>query len=163
MDNIEVILTSVLAAIGGAALVVGGLAAWLGSVWKDRIERHESTLAQIDVDLRSRRIAAYEPLWAKTKVLPKWPRDETVTYESLRQFSEELRKWYFDTGGLYLSKTSREVYGALQDELQRVLQSGRSGILSREPEDEYEVLRLRCSDLRKSLATDVASRREPIS
>jgi hypothetical protein len=163
MNNIEVVLTSVLAAIGGAALVVGGLAAWLGSVWKDRIERHESTLAQIDVDLRSRRITAYEPLWALTKVLPKWPRDEAVTYESLRQFSEDLRSWYFEVGGLYFSKTSRELYGVLQDELRRVLESGRTGRLAREPQDDYEVVRVRCSELRTSLATDVASRRDAIT
>jgi hypothetical protein len=163
MNNIEVVLTSVLAAIGGAALVVGGLAAWLGAVWKNRIERHESTLAQIDVDLRSRRITAYEPLWALTKVLPKWPRDETVTYERLRQFSEDLRTWYFEAGGLYLSKRSREVYGVLQDDLQRVLGGGRTGRLIREPQDDYEVVRVRCSELRTSLATDVASRRDALT
>ena len=100
MNNLEVVLTSVLAAMGGAALVVAGLAAWLGSIWKDRIDRHESMLTQIDVDLRSRRIDAYTPLWSKMKVLPKWPRDDTVSYERLRQFCEDLRTWYFDTGGL---------------------------------------------------------------
>ena len=160
MNNLEVVLTSVLAAMGGAALVVAGLAAWLGSIWKERIDRHEAMLVQIDVDLRSRRIDAYTPLWSTMKVLPKWPRDDTVSYERLRQFSEDLRAWYFDTGGLYLSKSSREEYGALQDELQRVLESGRTGKLATEPQDVYETVRLRCSELRKHLASDIASRRE---
>jgi hypothetical protein len=99
----EAILTAILAGMGGAALVVGGLATWLGSVWKERIERHENLLGQIDVDLRTRRIDAYETLWASTKILPKWPRNDGVTYEQLRQFSETLRDWYFGTGGMFLS------------------------------------------------------------
>lgn len=163
MNNLEVILTSVLAAIGGGALVVGGMAAWLGTVWKDRIERQESMLAKIDVDLRSRRIVAYEPLWAMMKVLPKWPRDDGVTYERLRRFSEELRDWYFEKGGLYLSEKSRAEYGTLQDELHRVLNSGRTGTLEQKPKDEYELVRERCSKLRTSLAKDIASRREAVT
>ena len=159
MNSLEVVITSVLAAMGGAALVVAGLAAWLGSVWKDRIDRHESMIVQIDVDLRARRITVYEALWKKMKVLPKWPRDESVTYERLRQFSEELRTWYFETGGIYLSEYSREEYGALQDELQRVLESGRTGRLVSEPQDEYELVRVRCHELRNRLAEDIASRR----
>ena len=163
MNSLELVLTSVLAAIGGAALVVGGLAAWLGAVWKDRIERQESMRAQIDVDLRSRRIVVYEPLWAMMKVLPKWPRDDGVTYERLHKFSEELRDWYFEKGGLYLSESSREKYGALQDELHRVLVAGRKGPLDRSPNDDYEVVRKQCSKLRTSLASDVASRRNPVT
>lgn len=162
MNSLEVVLTSVVAAIGGAALVVGGLAAWLGAVWKNRIERQENLRAQIDVDLRSRRILVYEPLWALMKVLPKWPRNEDVTYERLRQLSEELRDWYFEKGGLYLSERSREEYGALQDELQRVSEAGRTGPLARKPDDDYEVVRQRCSTLRTSLARDIASRRDAV-
>jgi hypothetical protein len=57
------------------------LATWLGSVWKDRIVRTETLLGQIDTDLRQRRIEVYKELWESTALLPKWAKDESVTYE----------------------------------------------------------------------------------
>jgi hypothetical protein len=171
MNTMEIVLTSVLTSIGGAALVLGGLSAWLGSVWKGRIERqenaliqrielHEKTIVQIDVDLRAKRIPVYEKLWALMRVLPKWPRDDTMTYERLRQFSEALRDWYFGTGGMYLSQSSREAFVTLQDQIRSVLQSDHKGIMLSNATDDYETVRKRCSELRTRLSVDIASRRE---
>lgn len=174
MSNWETIITAVLAGVGGSALVVGGLAAWLGSVWKDRIARAEEAVAAIDVDLREKRLKVYPGLWKHTTLLPKWPRDPDVTYEDLHRLVEQLRKWYFTEGGMFLSRTTqREGYAALQDELAAILKLQRTGRLppGREdlpvdpagqpwPEDHYERVRQRCSRLRSLMTDDIASRRE---
>ena len=152
------IITTVLAAAGGSAVIIAGLAAWLGKVWADRIAQTQRLMQDIDIDLRTKRIAVYEELWKSTAILPKWPRNKDVTYEQLLQFSETLRTWYFQKGGMYLSlSTHNNAYGPLQDALADVLKTQKSGEVSGE---DYEKIRLRCSALRTALASDIESRRE---
>lgn len=142
MENGNLILT-ILQQIGGAGIIIGGLAAWLGKVWATRIAdaqraAHEQELAhlkssleiekarventlsrltetqkqllqtslKIDLDLRKRRLDVYQEIWQKTEILPKWPRAESVTYDNLHKFSESLRQWYFNKGGIFLSRST---------------------------------------------------------
>jgi len=161
MSAWESVLYSALAAAGGSAVIVGALAAWLGSVWKERIARTETLFGQIDTDLRQRRIEVYKELWELTALLPKWPRDETVTYDRLLSFSHDLRKWYFFRGGMYLSRTAqRDGYATLQDKVAEILQGKPSGALSTV---HYDTVRERCSYLRTLLTADIESRREALS
>lgn len=154
-------INTLLASFGGSIVAVGALAAWLGNVWRDRIARTEALLSQIDVDLRTRRIDVYKELWEKTALLPNWPRDESVTYEQLLNFSYDLTDWYFHRGGMYLSGTAQsDGYAALQDTLAQILQDGPTGRLSLEAPDHYGMVRDRCSTLRTLLAIDIESRRE---
>jgi hypothetical protein len=157
MTPLEVV-AAVISAAGGSAVIVAGLAGWLGKLWLDRITSLHKLLGEIDIDLRKRRIDVYAELWTLTSVLPKWPKDENVTYEQLRLFSQALRNWYFERGGMYLSRTTHsEGYSSLQDKLQLVLSCEKSGKLS---ESDYEIVRDRCSFLRTCLASDIQSRRE---
>ena len=157
MSGIEIVLT-VLASAGGSGLILAGLANWLGKVWADRIAHSTKLLGEIDLDLRTRRIAAYTELWKATSVLPKWPRAKGVTYENLYDLSAYLRTWYFETGGMYLSRTThRSAYSPLQDAIADLHKDGRTGILL---DSDYDAIRERCSTLRSSLANDVESRRE---
>jgi hypothetical protein len=73
--------------------------------------------AQIDLDLRNKREAAYKELWRLTGVLPRWPRANDVTYAKLMKRSGELQNWFFNGGGLYLSTKAREAYGVVQEAL----------------------------------------------
>ena len=160
MSNSDLISTLV-ASVGGGLVTAGALAAWLGSVWKDRIARAEMAAGLVDVDLRTKRIAVYKTLWAHTKILPRWPRDQGVTYEHLLVFTHTLRDWYFTGGGMYLSRTThRDGYTPLQDELERVLEQSKAGLLSQSEPDDYEAIRGKCSNLRSLLAADIESRRE---
>jgi len=157
MDPQEII-TTVIAAVGGSAVIVAGLAAWLGKVWADRIAQANKLLVDIDLDLRERRIPVYARLWKATALLPKWPRATTVTYQQLRKFSESLRRWYFEEGGMYLSRsTHKGAYMPLQDTLADILRSHKSGPIS---DEHYELVRECCSALRTALAGDIESRRE---
>jgi hypothetical protein len=155
--SLEIILTAITAA-GGSAVIVAGLAAWLGKVWADRITQAEKLRQDIDIDLRNRRIDVYVSLWKSTALLPKWPKASGVTYEQLMSLSESLRHWYFETGGMYLSRsTHQKAYTPLQDTLMEILRNHPSGAIS---DEHYEAVRRCCSSLRTALAGDIESRRE---
>ena len=157
MGPLEIILT-VLTAAGGSAVVLAALAAWLGKVWADRIAQNQKLNADIDVDLRVRRIDVYQELWSCTSLLPKWPKASGVTYQQLLAFSQTLRDWYFMKGGMYLSRSTHDkAYSPLQDALAEVLKSNSSGAIS---DEHYERIRSACSTLRTALAGDIESRRE---
>jgi hypothetical protein len=157
MTPAEIIMT-VLTAAGGSAVIVAGLAAWLGKVWADRIAQTQKLMQEIDIDLRTKRIGVYEELWKSTAILPKWPKATGVTYEQLLLFSESLRTWYFQKGGMYLSlSTHKNAYSPLQDAVADVLRTRKSGPVS---DEDYEKIRSCCSTLRTALASDIESRRE---
>jgi hypothetical protein len=157
VGSLEIILT-VLTAAGGSAVVLAALAAWLGKVWADRIAQNQKLHADIDVDLRVRRIAVYQELWTATSLLPKWPKASGLTYEQLLAFSQTLRDWYFMKGGMYFSRSTHDnAYSPLQDALAEVLRSNSSGVIS---DEHYETIRRACSTLRSALAGDIESRRE---
>ncbi|NQD38449.1 hypothetical protein HPT27_15615 [Permianibacter sp. IMCC34836] len=157
MGPIEVV-AAIITAAGGSAVIVAGLAAWLGKLWLDRAANLNKLLGDVDVDLRKRRIEVYGELWKLTAILPKWPRDQTVTYEQLQAFSQMLRGWYYERGGMYLSRsTHKQGYGPLQDQLQTLLSAGKSGKIT---DVDYDVVREKCSYLRSCLASDIESRRE---
>lgn len=157
MSPVEIILT-VLGAAGGAGVIVAGLGAWLGKVWADRIAQAQKLAGEIDLDLRKRRLEVYPELWEATALLPKWPRAQGVTYEALLALSQSLRTWYFQRGGIYLSRTTqRDAYSPLQDALAEVLKINTAGPIS---DEHYDVVRERCSTLRTALTNDIESRRE---
>jgi hypothetical protein len=169
-----VIILVVLAMAFGKPLAEGG-ATLLTRRFSDQMERamdeHRSALAQaaeahkatlamgsvIDTDLRNKRVDAYATLWQLTQVLPKWPRAEGVTYERLRQFSAELREWYFHTGGMWLSHAARDAYGDVQEAIWELPAGNPSDVL--DPKH-YDATRDKCSALRTALTDDLLSRRE---
>ena len=153
-------VSNVFGPLGGVAVVVGGLAGWLGSVLQARLNKAMDTSAAIDVDLRNRRIAVYQDLWKMTRLLPKWPRNQELQYADLEALSARLRDWYFSGNGMYLSRaTHQHGYSPLQDALAQVLKSKPSGAVpSTEPNDVYEFVRARCSRLRTELTLDIESR-----
>lgn len=156
MSGVEIILT-VLGAAGGAGAIIAGLSLWLGKVWADRIAQTQKFTGEIDLDLRARRLNVYPELWKLTAMLPKWPRAKDVTYEKLTGFSETLKKWYFETGGMYLSRaTHYKAYSPLQDTIAEVLARHSSGPIS---DQDYDTVREKCSALRTALTEDIESRR----
>lgn len=162
-------------ATGGAAIAIVVAVFFLKSV-ADKValaaeRRFESALARseelhrallatattIDSDLRAHRIEVYCELWKKTGLLPQWPRNPQLTYPQLRQFSTDLRDWYFERGGMYLSRNAREAYGKVQEALGSVLAANKGGTVS---DPDYDSVRTQCSKLRSELTNDLLSRRE---
>jgi hypothetical protein len=157
MELSEVIVT-VPASIGGAGLVVVGLAAWLGRVWSERIAQAGKLMGDIDLASRKRRIDAYAALWKANGLLAAWPRATGVTYDMVYELSKTFHAWYYDTGSKFLSRsTHRHAYSPLQQAMADLHRAGRSGALSAA---DYDDLRERYSTLRSALANDIESRRE---
>jgi hypothetical protein len=65
--------------------------------------------AEYDRDLQKNRLEAYGKLWAMLEPLARYG-NQPVTHEVLRGVSENTRKWYFQTGGIYLTRRSRGPY-----------------------------------------------------
>jgi hypothetical protein len=112
--------------------------------------------SQIDIDLRERRIRVYKCLWQRTEILPKWPRNPEVTYEALYKFSATLRDWYFQTGGMYLSRDTQKAYVAVQEKIRETLEEKDSGPVE---DEHYDAIRDRCSALRTQMTEDILSRK----
>lgn len=156
------IITAVVFLKSLAEKVVEGAEKRFESALKRAEDAHSSllvTAATIDTDLRAHRIEVYAELWKKTGLLPQWPRNPELTYEELQRFTNDLRIWYFERGGMYLSSGARHAYGEVQDALDSVLKNNQDG-KAKVKDPDYDVVRNRCSELRTELTRDLLSRRE---
>jgi hypothetical protein len=131
-------------AVVGFAL--GLASAYIGLHWKIRKELE----GEYDKDLRGKRRDAYAALWKILQPLAKYSPPAPVTPELLKQLSADLRQWYFEVGGLYMSANARDAYFALQDELQLASPSAENAIRAG-------------SRLRTATTRDVGSRNEPLT
>jgi hypothetical protein len=163
-------------ASGSAVVLILGL--WLAQKWLDNQIRTaqaqlESSLRRaeevyearvqhtfsVDTDLRERRIKVYAPLWRLTGILPLWPRNDELEYRHLKSLSRDLREWYFESGGMYLSTEARTAYGAVQKSLKSIY--SRSDV-ERVSEDDYDRIQDKCSTLRSRMTDDLLSRRSAV-
>jgi hypothetical protein len=121
---------------------------------------------EVDLELRKLRVQFYQELWNETGIVPTYPRADDVTYEDLRKLSERLRSWYYEKGGMFLSREAHNGrYIPLQEALLATLKTQQSlnKPLSEQLSDEhYEEIRRKCSRLRTALSDDIQSRRGPI-
>jgi hypothetical protein len=146
-------------AVSAITLVAGAVVSGVGTYLVAR-----RTLAyEYDSDLRKRRIEAYTDLWRRLEPLAKDARTEEFTKADAEDFATCLRVWYFETGGLFLSKATRTDYFALQDLLVRL--DGGWGWDEEDPETladaAREYLRVCGSRLRTGLTQDVGTRTRP--
>jgi hypothetical protein len=115
--------------------------------------------SEYDISLRTDRLAAYRELWKSLQPLAKYARPGPVTYRQVGSLIGELRAWYFQTGGIFLSYGARDSYFELMDELRDVLATAPP-----DPSEElepvaFEALRELGSDLRTAMVEDVQTRR----
>jgi hypothetical protein len=142
--------------------VLGLVSAYLATKWKARKDLE----SDYDRDLRGSRIKAYLELWKLLEPLAKYSPPGPVTPHVASTLSEQLRHWYFHTGGLFLSAESRSAYFSLQDTLVAALvpstsaDPARPGAAVRPWTDFVAELRSRGSVLRTAMAGDVGTRRD---
>lgn len=118
-------------------------------------------------ELRTLRLKVYPDVWRLTSMVPRWPQADP-TYRDLWHLHLELRTWYYDSGGLYLSENARTRYGEMQELLDAYL-VGRdradetlvphlaSGASS--TESPYAALMETCSSFRTAMTEDLSTRR----
>jgi hypothetical protein len=111
--------------------------------------------ATFDTSLRDLRIDAYKLLWLDLEGLAKYARPKPLTEDEAGKLAVTLRKWYFETGGLFLSVRTRQDYFALLDGLETVTAAAEKRL---RPEDD-EFLRVLGSRLRTGMTADVGTRR----
>ena len=141
-DQITIILVSA---------AIGGIVSFIGAVINNTLEKR----TKVDENLRNTRIAVYKILWKMMELLPKWPKSTDVTYEKLNNFSVELKDWYFNEGGMFLSEQARKAYGNLQEAVSNVVGKGKEGTVT---DDEYNLVRGKCGLLRTEITKDLQSR-----
>ena len=141
-------------------LVAGGLVSGIATYLATR---HKLVL-DYDADLRRRRINTYRNLWGRLRPLAKYGHLSTLSKQDVADLAEELRLWYFDVGGLFLSTHARHDYFALQEVL-KLIDGGwgweGDGGGARLSTAAREHLRTHGSRLRTSLTQDVGTRSRP--
>jgi len=68
----------------------------------------------VDQSLRTNRETIYKSLWKKLEKLSKWPLNKDLAYQDLDTLLIEMKNWYFEEGGIYLSKKARGANGIVQ-------------------------------------------------
>jgi hypothetical protein len=136
------------------SLITAFVSAVLASAGTYLAARHDLQL-KFDASLRDLRIAAYKDLWRTLETLAKYGRRDSLLKDQAQTLLSELKTWYFETGGLVLSRDARRDYFALLDGLEVVI-AGAEDTLSA-ADDEY--LRVLGSRLRTALTRDVGTRR----
>lgn len=138
--------------------LLGAVGSYLGLYWKVRSELE----AQYDKDLRAERLQVYPALWKLLEPLAKYSRPGPVTALSLQKMSAELRQWYFEVGGLFMSERTRKAYFSLQDELVKMFATYRDSLELELSEENFENIRRKGSQLRTATTADVGSRQKPL-
>lgn len=155
MDGVSVssLITGLVSGVISSALT------YFGTRSKIRLDMR----VEYDKNLHDKRLALYKQLWPKTKPLARFTPDFVLTYDTIKPVAEQTRDWYFDEGGIYLSKRSRKPYFHLKSLIQEVMDDKN---LAKEPTKALDTPRAdailaAAHDLRTSLADDIRTRRAP--
>ena len=141
-------------------LIAGALVGFLSTYATARQKFRDDLQAKFNEGLHQSRVTTYQQLWALLEVLAKYARPHPVTPQLLRTLAGNLRKWYFEVGGLFLTDDSRDAYFALQDAI--VIELAKGGADHHELDDDsFEAIRKTGSNLRTSLSSDLRSRKQP--
>jgi hypothetical protein len=104
-----------------AASWIAIIVAVLGSGWIGAtIGSWLSARQTFNTELRSARMKVYPSFWARTSTLSRSPRT-TADAEDLKQLQQDLRRWYYVDGGIYLSRSSAQRYVELQEAMDAAL------------------------------------------
>ena len=139
---------------------VGAVVGFLSAAGKSYLDARR----KVDEDLRTRRSSPYQELWNNTqRFQPWWPRKE-ASYTQVEEFQRQLASWYYDSGGMLLSKSGQRAYQRLQEQLTPIIRVG-EGMTDEKrnttpiPEKDWTAVEVRCSRLRAALTDDLLSRR----
>ena len=137
-------------AVAAVTAVVGLIAGIAGTAYKSR----KALESEYDIDLRKARVDVYKKLWGELQVLARYA-PPAFSRDTVERLSVALRIWYFEQGGIFLSKRARNAYFDLQEALVQTLDR------VDDPAPLRELLRKRGSSLRTAMAEDIATRDAP--
>jgi len=143
--------------IGGAAGLISAVITHFSTRAKIRLD----LAAEYDKQLQESRLEVYKILWGMLEPLARYGRDKPVTHAVLRAISDQTRSWYFQKGGIYLTKRSRKPYFKWKEVMQPLLDDPN---LAAQPDREIDKVRLDAtvaagSALRTALSDDIGTKR----
>jgi hypothetical protein len=145
----------------GDSLVVG-VASALGSAlltyMTTFVKIRQDLAAQYDADLRQDRISVYKQLWQCTEPLARYAPERVFTFHDAHALAADLRRWYFEQGGLFLSEPARDAYFELQKALKTLEEDSDRPL----PNPTLEKLMEKGSAVRTQLSKDVGTRAQAI-
>lgn len=152
-------LESVLIASGAG--LISGLASAALTYFSTRAKIRLDLSAEYDKKLQETRLEAYMKLWAMLEPLARFGRDQPITHAVLLEVSTQTRKWYFQTGGIYLTQASRGPYFFWKELMQPLLESPKYYGNPGTPIDETELgpVIAASSALRTSLSDDIGTKK----
>jgi hypothetical protein len=103
--------------IGLASGIVGATAGGLVTWWTTRSRLRTELAYGYDKELRSERVAIYRKLWAITASLPRYYWPMKPSRSDLRRLIEEFHGWYFQDGGLFLTRETKAAYLEMMNRL----------------------------------------------
>ncbi|MFL5739977.1 MAG: hypothetical protein ACJ75B_07160 [Flavisolibacter sp.] len=110
--------------------------------------------------LWDKRMEAYQDLVKLLSRFPKWPRAEPV-YSDLLHMSIDLKNWYFDTGGILMSKSTRLAFENLQIYITGLHELHKNSHAEK-IQDEYNAVVDLCHLVRVEMTRDLLSRKKQI-
>jgi hypothetical protein len=121
--------------------------------------------AEYDKELREDRLDVYKELWMLLAPLARYSAKGPLTYQLVKSTSEDMRDWYFNTGGIYLSRKTRVPYFKLKDAMQKIINDTKLSEQAEKPIDNKMVKTILESGkkLRESLADDIGTRQGPLT
>jgi hypothetical protein len=147
--------------------VIAGIAAIVGGASVALVQGFVASRGKENEELRNWRLKVYPAVWRLTSIVPRWPQADP-TYHDLWDLHLALRKWYYESGGLYLSENARARYGELQELLDAYLH-GRDrddetlvphrAVGAATADSPYEALMDTGSAFRTALTEDLSTRR----
>jgi hypothetical protein len=145
------ILISVITVIAG--LISAILTYFLGVL---KIKRE--LIVKFDQRVLEERLMAYKELWKLFLPLAKYNPSQSPTYGILKNISILMTKWYYETGGLYLTYESRKEYFDVQDKIQELLKKSSADSENLDEESKSAIFK-KVSLLRTKLSGDIGSRK----
>lgn len=104
---------------GVVSAIIAAVSTYISAVVKYRREIE----ADFDKGIRNERIRTYPELWKHLELLARFDRPSTMDVRHLQGLSVAMRKWYFESGGIFLSEPTRGSYFDLKARLQRDIES----------------------------------------
>lgn len=112
---------------------------------------------EYDKELRASRLAAYKELWRLLKPLARYSPETPLTHQVIKETSESMRDWYFESGGIFLSRESRAPYFALKKKMQEIIDNPDHPLDAKW----IKALHDQGTILREALSNDIGTRRQP--
>jgi hypothetical protein len=160
-DNQIALVVAIIAAFAGVA---GSTVTAIFGLRSAATTQKLTNQAQIDHDMRTRRIEAYDKLLDKMTPLAFYASSDPLErYDKAYEISVKFTDWYYkEKGGLLMSQKSQQEYRKLQDQIKPIVDkyitNKKLADFDQEDQKSIKEIKTAASSLRTSLLEDVGIR-----